>query len=251
MLIHCPSCQRPGNLPDDLAMVAHTVRCRKCQSAFVTVPLPRPERNRSALAESEAQAGRLLARRGTPFRTDLFSDGDDDDDVNDGDSFDGDPGDSQYELTPVMGNGIDDSQVDLPAFSADDWPALQAGADSGFGEAAALPEPWYFRFIDSWGRYHAGFVLGFGGASLIVLSYFLFRPLLGGESVTSPTTALVVGCVGTIAFLLLSFTATAFYLLLLDVGKNVRQLNLQANRRPYAAAERPRDSQPRLSRTAV
>jgi hypothetical protein len=248
MLIHCPNCRRPGNLPDDLAMAAHTVRCRKCGSAFVTVPLRPPEESQAERPERQPHAARLMARRDTPFGTDLFSDDDNDNEDN---AFDGEPGDSHYDLTAVMGKGMDDSQVELPAFSADDWPALEPGADSGSGPAAALPEPWYVRFIDSWGRYHAGVVLCFGGVSLIILSYFLFRPLLGGESVTSSTTALVVGCVGIIAFLLLSFTASAFYLLLLDLGRNMRQLNLQANRRPNSVADRLRDGQPQLSRTAV
>ncbi len=114
-----------------------------------------------------------------------------------------------------------------------------------------LPTPWYVKFIDSWGRYHACVALGFGAASLSVLVYLLVRPLTGGESLTSSTTTLVVSVVGIIAFLLLSLTATAFYLLLVDLGKNVRQLNLQANPWPRSLRAQPAESQRRLSRTAV
>jgi hypothetical protein len=249
MLIHCPSCGRAGNLPDRLSSAAHTVRCRKCQAAFVTIPLRSDEDTQNEMPALRRAASEM-ASRDALFPSELFPTGDEDDE----DGLVGDPDDSQYELTAIVRNGIDDSQVELPAFSPDDIPPFEPGAESGFEQASgdvALPDPWYFKFIESWGRYHARVALGFGAASLTVLGYFLVRPLVGGESLTSSTTTLVVGCVGTIAFLLLSVTATAFYVVRVDLGKNVRQLNLQANPRPQSLVNRARDSQPHLSRTAV
>ena len=61
-----------------------------------------------------------MAGRDAVFPADLFPTGDEDDQ----DGLIGDPDDSQYEMTAISGNGIDDSQVELPAFSPDDILAL-------------------------------------------------------------------------------------------------------------------------------
>jgi hypothetical protein len=50
---------------------------------------------------------------------------------------------------------------------------------------------------------------------------------------------------------LLSLTASAIYLLLVDLGKNVRQLNLQANSQSRSLRQFPAEHQRRLSRSAV
>ena len=133
-----------------------------------------------------------------------------------------------------------DSNVELPAFTSPSG-SPDDGQSSGTFEAASsevvLPNPWYYNFIDAWSRFHFFVALGFGTSSLAVLGFFLVRALTGGEIISSSITALIVGCVGTVAFLLLSVSATALIVLLVDLGRNLRRLTVSSNRDARVAGE--------------
>ena len=71
-----------------------------------------------------------------------------------------------------------------------------------------LPLPWYFNVIGSWGRFHFYVATGFATSSLVVLGFLLFRALVAGSTVSSSITALIIGCVGTIAFFMITLSAS-------------------------------------------
>jgi hypothetical protein len=166
------------------------------------------------------------------------------------------PYDSQYEMTAVLGGDPDDSQTELPAFTS--GTDLSGEADlSGEIEAARpfetdsseflVPVPWYFKFIDSWGRLLFYVATGFATVSLAVLGFLLVRALVAGHIMSPSVTALIIGCVGTIAFLLISLSATALTVLLVDLARNVRMLIQQADRNPAGAVTPQNQDRTRLS----
>jgi hypothetical protein len=251
MVIRCPSCGRAGNFPHPFGLTAHTLRCRKCSARFVTVPINADADDRTEMPALEhtpfAGAGTengmfpiddFGSRQDAEFRahTDLS-------------------GDSHYELAAIS-DDVSDSQIDLPAFAAEDldWDepqsslSLNQGGAPEFVRAVPLHQ---IGPIEAWGRYHFYIALGFGAAALCVMGYFLCRPLVGGTTVSSSTTALIVGCVGTIAFLLLSLATTTLSLLLVDLGRNIRQLMRQADVEPQPTDEQSRPTNAGLSRSAV
>lgn len=263
MMIQCPGCGRAGNLPGLTGLVAHTVRCRRCSARFVTIPLQvdsNAERDWPAREPAEISASTAGVSTPTGFEG-LVAAG-----KRHFDAPPNRPGDSHYESTATFDDEFSDSsdssdrsdsQVELPAFSADDlesdesmsaWTTRQfAGALDVDGAGAS-----YLDLVEAWGRcYHLYIALAFGAASLAVMGYFLVRPLLGGHSLSSSATALVVGCVGTVAFLLLTFTATTLNILLLDLGKNVRQLMVQSKLGAGTGADRSRQNRTGLSQTPI
>ena len=54
----------------------------------------------------------------------------------------------------------------------------------------AVPVPWYFNVIDSWGRLHLYVATGFAASSLLVLGFLLVRALVAGYIVSSSVIAL-------------------------------------------------------------
>jgi hypothetical protein len=167
---------------------------------------------------------------------DSFHAGIDDDDSGFGP---GRSGESQYEMTAVLGGDPDDSQTELPAFTSDldssdssvptrRFEAPTAARFETLTPEPALPMPWVYNVIDSWGRLHFFLALGFAAASLLVLGFLLVWSLIVGQILSSSIAALIVGCVGTIAFLLLSISATALIFLLIDLARNVHRLIHQA-----------------------
>jgi len=136
-------------------------------------------------------------------------------------------------MSSVFDDENGDSNVELPAFTANTASADLAHPSGTFEPASAdvLPAiPWYDSFIDFWSRFHFFVALGFGTSSLAVLGFFLVRALVGGQVINASITALILGCVGTVAFLMLSVSATALILLLVDLGRNVRRLIVSSNR---------------------
>ncbi len=137
----------------------------------------------------------------------------------------------------VLGGDPDDSQVELPAFTSasptdpsgeiESAPAFESESSE-----IALAVPWYYKFIESWGRVHFYVVLGFAASSLAVLGYLLISALVAGRALSSSITALIIGCVGTVAFLLLSLSATVLIILVIDLGRSVRVLIQQTGRNP-------------------
>jgi hypothetical protein len=229
MILRCPSCGREGNVADRLGESAHKVRCRRCGTRFSTVTLrveeePRviePTRQHAAVAPGVLDRA-LASLQGFPDGSDEITA-----------VAPLTPFDSQYEMTVVLGGDPDDSQTELPAFDGgmDESGEIEAGrpfetASSEF----AVPVPWYFSVIDSWGRLHFYVATGFAASSLLVLGFLLVRALVAGYIVSSSVIALIIGCVGTIAFLLISLSATVLTVLLFDLARNVRALIQQSDR---------------------
>jgi hypothetical protein len=163
------------------------------------------------------------------------------------------PDDSQYELSAVFDDDASDSQVDRSAFATENAHSDDAHAMANLEPAGADARhavPWYYNYIDSWGRFHFIAALGFAAASLSVLGFLLVRALVAGEVMHTSITALIVGCLGTIAFLLLSMTAAALVVLLADLGKTIRDSSLHANRSfPGGGGARAARNRPNLSRS--
>jgi len=159
-------------------------------------------------------------------------------------------GDSHYEISAVLDDGYDDSDDEIPVLtagsSAENAGLVASNFESGSTEIF-LPSPWYYKFIDSWGRFQFFTAIGFAAASLSVLGFLLARTIVGGQILSSSTTALILGCVGTIAFLLLSLSATALIVLLVDLARNVRRLIEQAERNPATPGDQPGQNHPKLS----
>ena len=144
-----------------------------------------------------------------------------------------DLGDSNYELTVSLEGELDDSQFELPTIkeshpSSSEGPAAPALVLAG--PEPLPPDPRYYNLIDSWSRFGFWGVLGLGTLALVVIVGLLVRACLGGPDLNSSITALVLGFVGTIAFLLISLMTTALNLLLVDLARNTRRLRLHADR---------------------
>jgi hypothetical protein len=162
------------------------------------------------------------------------------DEDNDPPSTEADIGDSNYEVTVLLDDDLDDSQFELPAITqtnpsrSETWsvPASVASATEPFP-----PDPRYYDLIDSWSRICFLGALGLGALSLVVIGVVLARILLGGQAIDPSTTILILGFVGTIAFLLISFTMTALNLLLVDLARNTRRLRIHADRDARIASE--------------
>jgi hypothetical protein len=224
MMIRCPNCERIGKLPIHLGSAPRAVRCRRCRTRFTAVPPPAKEG--IALTPRLFEASPIAERIGSIARFTSETQAATIDEPDDSSPQGVDPDDSQYELPVSVIVDIDDSQVELPAFTPDDkWPV--AGGDPPSLELSPS-SPWHYRFVDSWGRYHFAIAIGFGAFSLVILGFFLARTILGGQTISASVTLLIVGCVGMVAFLLLSVTVTALNMLLADLTKNVRQLRIQS-----------------------
>jgi hypothetical protein len=207
MLLRCPSCDRTGNFPDQLALGAHTIRCRKCSGRFSIIP---GQGIKSGLAAKPSfkvsKSGQAVPVGGGLTRSSngSFFSGHDDDPVPGRRG----PGDSHYEMSAVFEDTTGDSDVEIAAYRPASGASPDEAHPSGAFEAASsevlLPSPWYYNFIDSWSRFHFFVALAFGTSSLSFLGFLLVRALVGGQIIDSSITSLIVGCVGTVAFLLLS-----------------------------------------------
>jgi hypothetical protein len=158
-----------------------------------------------------------------------------------------DLGDSNYEMTVSLEDELDDSQFELrtikephpsPSPTLSLSPSLSPSPPAN-GSAPALvpgeseplpPDPRYYDLIDSGSRICFGVVLGLGALALLMIGVFLVRAFLGRPDLSSSITALILGFVGTIAFLLISFMTTALNLLLVDLARNTRRLRIHADR---------------------
>jgi len=151
-----------------------------------------------------------------------------------------DLGDSNYEVTVSLQCELDDSQFELPAIKETDPSPPEnrsALALLPSGAEPLPPDPQFYNLIDSWSRICFLGVLGLGALSLVVIGVLLVRAVLGGQDINSSTTALILGFVGTIAFLLISFTTTALNLLLVDLARNTRRLRIHADRGAQIASD--------------
>jgi hypothetical protein len=256
MILQCPNCGRAGNLPDHLSDTARRVRCRRCNERFWTLPL-RPSDHRNAQGELSDRRSEILSAAELPhvLRRGFFASDDEDVSLVGPDSLIRGPDDSQYELSAIFAEGTDpsrDSLDQLPAFSMDSAVPDAAHSAASLDPAEAevrLAVPWYYRYIDAWGRFHFFTALGFAAVSLSILGFLLLRALVGGEVMHTSITALVVGCLGTIAFLLLSLSVAALAALLADLDKSVRHLNFQAEHGFRAGGDHAARNRPNLSRS--
>ncbi len=244
MIIRCPSCGREGNAPDSRGRVSQTVRCRPCGARFKIDRTPVTNGlDQSDLAVAGAIA-RLVHER-VRSRTEV--DTDDDHPV-----FQSPPQSDWQQATSsaVLGGDPDDSQVELPAFTSaaegsdevETVPAFESESSE-----SALVVPRYYKVIESWGRVHFYVVLGFAASSLAVLGFLLLSALVAGHILSSSITALIIGCVGTIAFLLLSLSATVLIILVIDLGRSLRVLIQQTDRNPARAIETKNQARTGLS----
>ncbi len=248
MLLQCPKCAHLGKVPDHLGQIAQTARCRRCNATFPMHPRAANGRTIGTRRSYDAAFSAPAALPLAPAHVDDFFSGTDDD--ADRDERGPSSGDSHYEFSAILDDGSDGSDDEMPAFDPRaDHPAANRPDlrfESGSTEIL-LPNAWYYQFIDSWGRFQFFTALGFAAASLSVLGYLLARAIVSGEILSSSTTALILGCVGTIAFLLLSLSATALIVLLVDLAKNVRQLIQQTEQSSATPGDRSGRSRPRLS----
>jgi hypothetical protein len=236
MLLQCPDCGRKGKLPDDLLMSAHTVRCRRCRAKFTIVPVPHRaaafppgSASRPRGSAHSAQIGGTLGRLSSEA---LFS-GEDDDSLPEEPG----PGDSQYDMAGFFEEEGGGSNNEMPAYRAAGGLREAPGSFEPASTELLLDSPWYDRFIEGLSRAQFLIALGFGSSTLAVLGYFLVRALVGGAVIDASITALIVGCVGTVAFMLLSVSATVLVVLLVDLLKNLRQLIVRVNPEPRVARD--------------
>jgi hypothetical protein len=150
--------------------------------------------------------------------------------------------DSNYEMTVSLDGELDDSQFELPAIKETD-PSLSPPDDRPApalvvsGSEPLPPDPRYYNLIDSWSRIGFWGVLALGAIALVVIGVFLVRAFLGAPNLNTSTTVLILGFVGTIAFLLISFMTTALNLLLVDLARNTRRLRIHADRSAQIASD--------------
>ena len=150
----------------------------------------------------------------------------------------------------VLGGDPDDSQVELPAFTSAGTPFGEGESPLPFDSASfefLLTVPWYYKFIESWSRVHFYVAVGFAAGSLAVLGFLLLSAILAGRVLSPSITALIIGCFGAIAFLLLSLPATVLVILLVDLARNVRLLIQQTVRTPAGAIDPAGQSRTSLS----
>ncbi len=111
---------------------------------------------------------------------------------------------------------------------------LASGSESDPPERAAFREvpgakPVLFftsngRFVHIWSRYQLVTTLAFGATALCILGFFVLRSSIGGQPLTPATSTLVVGLLGTVAFVLLSLTAIVLSALLSELARDLRRL---------------------------
>src|SRR5262249_31942489 len=66
---------------------------------------------------------------------------------------------------------------------------------------------WEGRVVAFWSRFQLPMTIGFAAIALGVLGFLILRSSIGGQSPAAATAALILGIVGTIAFVLLSLSA--------------------------------------------
>jgi membrane protein implicated in regulation of membrane protease activity len=92
--------------------------------------------------------------------------------------------------------------------------------------------------------------VGFAASSLAVLGFLLVSALVAGRIVSSSITALIVGCVATVALLLLSLSATVLSILVIDLARNMRLLIQRTDRSPAQVHNTKNQSRASLSQPA-
>jgi hypothetical protein len=258
MIIECPSCGVPGNLPSHIPTGANALRCRRCGVRFeIGDRGDKASRRRrdpilmtrfviGARVDEEVVAA-VAPGEPDPWLRDSTSPalmpsngyfaGFDDEEPG---THEGGPGDSHYELSDPSFAAFEDSGAEWTAVSTAN-PAPRRSEAASNGEPVASEaignEPWYYKLIDSFGRYQFLVALNFGALVLVLFGFLLVRPLIGNVGLDSSASALLVGLVGTVAFLLISLITAALIVLLVDLARTIRRLRLHVDRNAPLARE--------------
>ena len=208
MLIQCPNCKRTADIPDRYRSAPHNLRCRACDTRFLTTPVPgKEETERPAMPVKKSSETRIASGRAPAADLAVSTTLDDDDSALDALG----PEDSHYELTGINDDENDDSQVELPAFASDDAPSsdeIAVLSEDAPSEEIVIAHPRHFNLIDSLGRYRFAFSLTVGVLSLTSLGFFVREGILNAQTIQSSIAALLAGCVGLCGLLLLLFSMT-------------------------------------------
>jgi hypothetical protein len=251
MTIECPSCGVPGKLPSRIPNGANTVRCRRCGVRFeIGDRGDKASRNQRApilmtqlvigargdegvvAAVDPGEPDPWLRRAATPalMPPDGHFAGFDDEEPS---THEGGPGDSHYELTDPSFAAYEDAGAEWVAVAQAN-PSRFRSEPAANGEPAATDvlgnEPWYYKLIDSLGRYHVLVALNFGALALVIFGFLFVRALLGQVGLDSSVSALLVGLVGTVAVLLICVVTAALTVLLVELARNIRRLRFQVDR---------------------
>jgi hypothetical protein len=197
MLIRCPQCDRAGEIPDRFGLAAHKIRCRVCEARFLTTTRPAiKEIDRPSVPIERSSNPRIVGNL-APIPELPVSVSPDDDDDSTLDTLD--LNDSHYELTVVNDEEIDDSQVELPAFTSEDVPSSDEIAvltDDPPSEETLIGDPRHANLTDPRRRYRFAATLTAGVLLLAILAYFMHQGIFNGQPVSSAITALIAGCLG-------------------------------------------------------
>jgi zinc-ribbon domain len=224
MLIQCPKCKRKGDIPDRFGLAAHSVRCRTCQTQFTTVPRTvREPSDRLTTPLNQAPETQIAISHARPHLPPLRAH----DERNDIESLPEarGPGDSHYEWPVISDLEEDDSQVELPAFTASDEPSsddLPAFEPDSPSEEVLVAEP--AGLVSSpWARYRVTPATLIRLTSLAILGFFVLHGVLNAQTVGFAIMALVAGCLGLGGLLLLSKAQGAQPKLLNEFSATVRR----------------------------
>ena len=235
MMIRCPKCDRMGYLPDRLAPEAHSLRCRRCQANFSTAEISIKagmQRSKGAVpwrGTANEPPLQSPSRQGTaPFRAEgLYA------------RFDEPeapirelgPGDSNYEMTFSLDNSGPDSGDDWDAGPEND-PEIEAPSSDELEAIVPAPsrspepEPWFYRFVHSWGRVLCYAVLGFVALSVVIIGFLVACSLgmVGGLVLPTATQAFIVACFGTASLLLIGLAMIFQSVFLADLARTVYRM---------------------------
>jgi hypothetical protein len=224
MLIQCPKCERKGQIPDRFGLTPHSVRCRACQAQFKTVPLTAREHgDRLTAPPNQGTGAQTVVKLPRPHPPSVRID--DDDNIESLPDARG-PGDSHYEWPVITEAEIDDSQVELPAFSAGDDPSgdeMPAFTPEAPSEEFSAAEPARSGAASrlAWYRVTPANLIRL--ATLAILGFFVLQGVWNARTIGAAVMAFVAGCLGLGGLVLLSKAHGAQPKLLSEFTANVRR----------------------------
>ena len=141
------------------------------------------------------------------------------------------PGDSNYEMTFSLEDSGPDSGDDWEADPENDGEPEAPSSDEIEAMMPATtrspePEPWFYRFVFSWGRVLCFGVLGFVALSVVVIGFLVACSLgvVGGLVLSTATQAFIVACFGTASLLLIGLAMIFQSVFLADLARTVSQM---------------------------
>lgn len=196
LMVTCPNCGKSGKLSSKITSGPHRIRCPRCDVRFDTQPSDTGEKDlRDPVVYPTGLSELAIDLRMEPELK------------------------SEEEATDIpdidVGNlKIDDSDYELPAHREP--------------RASIPPEPWFYGFLDGWGVFYLfGAVLTFVGL-LLVIAFVVTGIITNVGGV--PVLFLVVGAAVVAFFGSFLITCAAVIFLIVDQARNIRQLQLLAER---------------------